>query len=66
MIARVVSRAGGLFDPLDQIFQRTCHDVLGDGALDAGVRESSSAVEMAESDLDEACRLVGAALPDSE
>jgi len=66
MIARVVSRAGGTFDPLDQVFQRTCRDVLGEGALDVGIREPSSAVEMAETDLDEACRLVGAALPNSE
>ena len=66
MIARVVSRAGGSFDPFDRVFQRTCHDVLGDGALDTGIRRPSSALETAEADLDEACRLVGAARSDSE
>ncbi len=66
MIARVVARAGGSFDPLDRIFQRTCRDVLGERARDAGIREVPSAVEMAESNLEEACRLVGTAMPDSQ
>jgi nitric oxide reductase NorQ protein len=66
MIARVVGRSGGLFDPLDRIFQRTCRDVLGPGALDVVIGEPTSAVEAAEANLDEADRLVGAAMPDFE
>ncbi|HLA85593.1 MAG TPA: gas vesicle protein GvpN [Thermoguttaceae bacterium] len=65
MIARVVGRSGGSFDPLDRIFQRTCRDVLGSCTFDAITSELDSAVETAETDLDEACRLVGTALPDS-
>ncbi len=61
MIANVVARTGGCFDPLDQIFQRTCRDVLGLSSLDASLR----AVEETENDLDEACRLVGAAMPEA-
>jgi len=66
MIARVVTRVGASFDPLDSVFQRTCRDVLGLDAIDAGSGELPSAPEAAEAALENACELVGTALGNSD
>jgi len=66
MIARVVARAGASFNSRDPVLQRTCRDVLGLGAIDAGSIEPPSAPEAAAADLENACELVGAALGNSD
>ena len=65
MIARVVARREGLFDPSDIIFQRTCRDVLGLDRFDSRDATEARSHEIMNNELSDTCELVETALQES-